>query len=57
MDKFEDFTSRFGAEYYGYPLNKGTITVVQEEWRPPISDHNIRYCLGGEMLRWKIKEN
>jgi len=56
IDKFEDFTSRFGAEYYGYSLNKETITVVQEEWKSPLSENGIRYCLGGEMLRWKIIE-
>lgn len=56
IGKFEDFTSRFGAEYYGYPLNDGTLTVIQEEWKPPIIENGIRYCMGGEMLRFRIIE-
>ncbi len=43
IDKFEDFTSRFGAEYYGYPLNQETLTVVQEVWQP--RDSAARYPL------------
>lgn len=56
MERFEDFTSRFGAEYYGFPLNSETITVVQEDWKTQLSEHGVRYCLGGDMLRWKIVE-
>jgi dihydroorotase len=56
MDRFEDFTSRFGAEYYGFQLNNETITLVQEEWKTQLSGHGVRYCLGGETLRWKVIE-
>ena len=28
--KLEDYTSRFGAEFYGLPLNQGTLTLVKE---------------------------
>ena len=54
IDKFEDFTSRFGAEYYGYPLNDGALTVIQEKWKPPVVENGIRYCMGGEMLRFRV---
>lgn len=54
--RFEDFTSRFGAEYYGYPLNQGTITIVREELKTPVEENGIRFCMGGETLDWKIVE-
>jgi dihydroorotase len=54
IDKFEDFTSCFGAETYGFPLNTGTITIAQEEWRTPIQENGIRFCMGGELLKFKI---
>ncbi|MEA1926431.1 MAG: hypothetical protein U9M90_04330 [Patescibacteria group bacterium] len=56
LHRLENFTSRFGAEYYGYPLNSGTITLVQEEWELPIIENGIRYCKGGEIIRWKVVE-
>ncbi|MFH0892475.1 MAG: hypothetical protein V1867_06885 [Candidatus Falkowbacteria bacterium] len=54
IERFEDFTSRFGAEYYGYPQNAKIITVVQEEWKQPTGEYGVNFCLGGQPLRWKI---
>jgi dihydroorotase len=31
LDRLEDYTSRFGAEFYNLPLNEGTITLVKED--------------------------
>jgi len=56
INKFGDFTSRFGAETYGFPLNTGTITIAQEEWRTPIQENGIKFCMGGEKLQYKIVE-
>jgi dihydroorotase len=56
LDKFENFTARFGAEYYGYPLNTGTLTVARGEWQPLLGEQGIRYCLGSRPLGWKIIE-
>jgi len=56
-NRFEDFTSKFGAEYYGYPLNKETITLAQEEWESPIMENGIQFCKGGDKYRWKIAED
>lgn len=54
IDKFENFTSRFGAEYYGYPLNEETITVVEEEWEQPMDDQEVTFCMGGKKLKYRI---
>jgi len=56
MDKFEDFTSRFGAEAYGYPLNTGEIIVRQGEWYQPVSENGIRFTMSEIPLRWKIEK-
>ena len=32
LNRLENFTSRFGAEFYGLPLNDGTITLTRTEW-------------------------
>ncbi len=52
LNKFEDFTSRFGAEYYGYPLNTETITVVQKDWKQPVGLDDVGFCMGGDKLRF-----
>jgi dihydroorotase len=33
LNTLEDFASRFGAEFYGLPLNNGTVTLNREEWK------------------------
>merc|ERR1719204_1975871 len=32
LDKLNDFVSRFGAEFYGIPLNNGTVKLKRESW-------------------------
>ena len=59
LDRLENFTSRFGAEFYDLPLNEGTITLVHESWTVPI--HRglggiIRPYLAGQEIRWQVKD-
>lgn len=35
LDRLEGFASRHGAEFYGLPLNTGTVTLRREAWTPP----------------------
>ena len=56
INRFEDFYSCFGAKTYNFPLNKKTITFVKEEWTTTESDDDIGFCMGGEIIQWKIKE-
>jgi dihydroorotase len=35
LDKLEGFASRHGAQFYGLPLNTGTLTLVEEPWAVP----------------------
>ncbi len=40
LDKLEGFASHFGADFYGLPRNRDTITLVREPWRVPA---NVAY--------------
>ncbi|MGI9263280.1 MAG: dihydroorotase, partial [Gammaproteobacteria bacterium] len=37
LDRLENFASRFGAEFYGLPVNERTMTLVREPWHAPVS--------------------
>jgi dihydroorotase len=58
LDKLEGFASVFGAEFYGLPLNEGTITLVREEWRVPerlpFGNEELVPLRAGETLPWKL---
>ena len=54
LDRLEDFTSRFGAEFYGLPLNEGTITLVKKEWIVPEQIGGVVPFRAGTKLRWQL---
>jgi dihydroorotase len=35
LDRLEGFASRHGAQFYGLPVNSGTLTLVEEPWTVP----------------------
>ncbi|HEY7741755.1 MAG TPA: dihydroorotase [Burkholderiales bacterium] len=35
LDRLEGFASRHGAQFYGLPINDGTITLAEEPWPVP----------------------
>ncbi len=35
LDKLEGFASHFGADFYGLPRNRDTITLVRDAWQVP----------------------
>jgi dihydroorotase len=37
LDKLADFTSKFGAQFYGLPVNEGHLTLVKESWQVPFA--------------------
>ncbi|WP_230661434.1 dihydroorotase [Psychrobacter sp. I-STPA10] len=60
IDKLEDFCSRFGAEFYGLPLNDTTITLVKTDMTVPatyayIDDSTLTPLLAGDTLPWSIQ--
>ncbi len=62
LDRLEDFVSRFGAEFYGLPLNVGTIVLEKRSWRVP---RIVRSFFGwtrvvpwraGELVTWQVTQ-
>jgi dihydroorotase len=58
LDKLEGFASFFGADFYGLPRNRGTITLKRESWTPPESyafgEAQLKPLAGGEPLAWRM---
>lgn len=58
LDKLEGFASRFGAQFYGLPLNTTKITLVKQPWRVAESlsfgSDTVVPLLAGETLNWRI---
>jgi len=60
IDKLEGFTSRFGAEFYGLPVNTDTVTIVKKPMLVPTSfpyfdGGTLTPLMAGETLPWSIK--
>jgi dihydroorotase len=58
LDKLEGFASFFGADFYGLPRNRGTITLQRECWTPPESfafaEAQLKPLAAGEPLAWRM---
>ena len=54
LDKLENFTSRFGAEFYGLPLNKGKIKLIKNEWTVPEQYGEVVPFMAGQKLQWQL---
>jgi len=54
LGQLEDFTSRFGAEFYGLPLNQGEITLVKKEWEVPPQYGSVVPFRAGKKLQWQL---
>lgn len=50
----DEFTSRFGPEFYGLPFSKRHFTVVRNEWTVPDEYNGIVPFLAGKKLSWQI---
>jgi len=61
LDKLEGFSSYFGADFYGLPRNKDTITLSKQEWTVPqtlaFADETLVPLRAGETVSWKLNNN
>jgi len=60
LDKLEAFAAAHGARFYGLPPNRGTVTLVREEWRVPqtiaFGEERLVPLRAGETMSWKLAE-
>jgi dihydroorotase len=58
LDKLEAFASFNGADFYGLPRNRGSVTLKREPWTLPESvpfgDAQLKPLRGGETLNWRL---
>jgi dihydroorotase len=58
LGKLEAFASFHGADFYGWPRNTDTITLVREAWTVPASyefgDDRVVPLKAGELVRWRL---
>lgn len=59
LDKLQGFASEHGPNFYGLPINTGTITLEKQQWQIPdstelASGEKIIPFLAGTTLDWKL---
>lgn len=58
LDKLEGFASFFGADFYGLPRNRDTITLQRQTWMPPesfaLGQAELKPLRAGEALHWRV---
>ena len=56
LDRFEAFASANGANFYGLPLNEGTVTLERVDHLVPDEISGLVPFHAGETLRWKLAD-
>jgi dihydroorotase len=59
LDKLEGFASHFGADFYGLPRNRDTISLVREAWQVPaqqplLANDPLIPLRAGETVAWRL---
>jgi dihydroorotase len=58
LGRLEDFASGYGADFYGLPRNRGSVTLVREPWPvPPVLPFGAQALVplrAGEHCAWRI---
>lgn len=54
LDMLENFTSRYGAEFYGLPLNEEKVQLTKKSWKVPDQYEGVVPFRAGEMLNWSV---
>jgi len=61
LDRLEAFASFHGADFYGLPRNRETITLTREEWTVPAAyafgAEQVVPLRAGETVRWRVVES
>jgi dihydroorotase len=58
LEKLPDFAAKFGAQFYGLPINAGTVTLRKESWKPSetfaLGAEEVVPMDASETLAWKL---
>lgn len=54
LDRLKNFSSGFGAKFYGLPPNQETITLTKEEWTVPAQYGSVVPSRAGKKLQWQL---
>jgi dihydroorotase len=58
LAQLEAFASFNGADFYGLPRNKGSLTLKRESWTSPESfqfgEADLKPLRSGEALPWRV---
>ncbi|MFN2644545.1 MAG: dihydroorotase [Burkholderiales bacterium] len=58
LEKLAGFAGEHGARFYGLPPNRGTVTLIREEWRMPetiaFGAERLVPLRAGETMHWKL---
>jgi dihydroorotase len=58
LDKLEAFASLNGPNFYGLPVNEGSITLKREAWTippsVPMGEHQLVPLDAGQQINWKL---
>lgn len=61
LDRLQAFASERGADFYGLPRNRDTLTLAREPWCPPeaypFGDAQLVPFRAGEPIAWKLIED
>lgn len=59
LDKLEGFASHYGADFYGLPRNKDTITLQKVPWTVPatysLGDSEVVPIKAESVIEWQVK--
>lgn len=57
LEKLENFASCFGAQFYGLPLNTGTVELTRISWQIPelfsLGEYDVMPLGAGKIMAWK----
>jgi dihydroorotase len=60
LDRLEGFASRFGPQFYGLPVNRGTVTLERGDWTVPatlaVGDARLVPLRAGETIPWQLAQ-
>jgi dihydroorotase len=61
LDRLEGFASHFGADFYGLPRHKDTVSLVKDSWLAPAtydfgSGKLVPYR-AGESIGWRLTQS